>query len=545
MLNNKLSLDIKRAEINFIYSFIPVCNFTFSKDHKIDEVFHNNNYVFPDLSLLKKMFPNSTMENPKERRGGLSAYLALQHNIGSESLSELKCQLFQVKDGKPILEDGKPVLKVTLKPILRFFPTGCSCNLSVWINKENENQKINTLDIQKILHLVGNIDNHEASYKLKVDSNDEYPYFKKELFYSIFDLHRILVSEKEKEWHGIVKKIIQDSGKSSLSKDYTTNSDPYNPHIKTLCREYLLIHNGPINKKEFEDDALVTKLLDKKIIKENVEDHFYAFFIDSLMNEDKLSEHLSQKSFNENEKEKVLSVWRQCHKPVPEPQYPWLMINLELNERNVFCESFYNKDGAISYKNKQKAIRKYEDLIAPLIYRSPIDDISSWETEPAYLYSSDTGGRKGFYNMFLNSKFFVHITRRSILTIANSFNENPAIFVLPTLKDISEITHSRWQTLVILNKMTDNLIRRFSYNTIDAREKLQNMISLFNMSSCCLEDPSIYTVSGNALREIHDDIVNTFKLKELADTLLVKINLLEKTYTRTTEKNFYSVFPTS
>jgi len=528
MPNDKPSLDIKSAEVNFIYSFIPVCNFTLLRNHKINEVFPKNNYLFPDLDLLKKMFPKSIMGNPDEaeRNGELSAYLALQHSIGSESLPIIECQFDA---------DNERKIKITIKPILRFFPTGCSCNLSVNIGEKNKH--ITHFVIHDLLNLVGNIENEKAQKRLTATKDYPYLEIEEKMDFSIFDIYKKIINKKETVW--------KEETIENLVEESTDNASLKDAHIKILCRDYLLFRNGPINKNEFDDYNLVSTLCKLNILEFDKNDIHSVYFKDSITDKDKLEERLVQKELdkdekkNQEKKEIVLDVWDHGFKPVPEPQYPCVMINLELSEGNAFCSSFYNKDGTISYNDKQEAIRKYEDLIAPLLFRAPIDNINKWETEPAYLYSSGTCGKKGFYNMFLNSKLFVHITRRSILTISNSFKEKPASFILPTLKNISEITHSRWQTLVILNKMIDKLIRRFSYNKIAAEEKLENMITMINLYSCCLEDPNIYVVSGNALREINEEIINTFNLNGLADALIKKIDLLEKVYRRSTEKRMF------
>ena len=104
MSNDKLSLNIKSAEINFIYSFMPVCNFVFRKSESVD-VFPDNNYVFPDINLKKKMFPKSTMRPPEYRMGRLSAYLALKQDTGYESLPYLKAEVV-IKNSETTLKEG-------------------------------------------------------------------------------------------------------------------------------------------------------------------------------------------------------------------------------------------------------------------------------------------------------------------------------------------------------------------------------------------------------------------------------------------------------
>lgn len=545
MSDKKLSLNIKSAEINFIYSFLAVCNFTLTDDCRISEVFPENSYVFPNISLLKRMFPGSMMGNPIERTGALSAYLSLQHNIGYETLPSLECKLFIRKEmndeDRNAIEYADADLALTIEPTLRFFPTGCSCNMSVWVNKNGENQKVDQIHIHKMLRMVRNIENKDAKHKLKINPSEKYPFFKEGQYYSIHDLFKFLIMEKEKEWFELVEIIRENSRYISR----------YTPYIKILCKDYLRLFNGPISKSEFKDEQLFNNLLNNKIIIKYDNNSDFVYFVGSITyneeeikitNEEELKKVLKQFNSSENDEQIILRIWRQCHKAVPEPQYPWAIINIELNEKNAFCESFYRKSGTRSFIDKQKAIRKYENLIAPLIYRSPIADINEWETEPAYLYSSHQSGKKGIYNMFLNSQFFVHITRRSIFSITDSFTQKPASFVLPTLKNISETTHSRWQTLVILNKMMDETIRRFSYNFMETSEKLEHMISMINLSSSCLEDPNTYVVSGNAVREIYDNLISTFKLNELSDVLIKKINLLEKVYQRGAEKDVYKKY---
>jgi hypothetical protein len=220
-----------------------------------------------------------------------------------------------------------------------------------------------------------------------------------------------------------------------------------------------------------------------------------------------------------------------------ESNVPWLSVAFEIdstgNAYKAFCGSFSEFSRIVAIKNKMEAISTYETQIAPFIYRSIDKKFDDYQIEPCYDNYSDIKRYHGFENMYVDARLFMHLSRRSIFLLTDSFERKPGNYILPTLFDICEINHTRWQSLLILNRMLDEKIKSFSnhkYDLLSSKEKLSIIIQILKKSSICLDDPTSYVISGDSLREVHDMIISTFKIKDLQQLALQKSEMLERIY---------------
>lgn len=224
-----------------------------------------------------------------------------------------------------------------------------------------------------------------------------------------------------------------------------------------------------------------------------------------------------------------------------EVQTPWVVTMLELGEGDAlhsFCSSFSDLPLKDRYNKKIEAIHNYENIIAPILYRAP-DDNLHWDSEPTYNFKPNALDDH-LHNLYFLSKLFIQMSRRSIILITDNLNDRPSSYVIPTLLDIVEMTHTRWQNLIIQNVLLDRSIKILSDNKKKPKEELSLLISTINNVSQCLEDPLIYNVSGNILREIGLELRKTFRIEELTSLLLNKISLLEKVDEYSDQRDLYS-----
>lgn len=232
-----------------------------------------------------------------------------------------------------------------------------------------------------------------------------------------------------------------------------------------------------------------------------------------------------------HEQEGKLSIMCNDHllKTDPEPQTPWVVTVLELTEpaHKAFCDSFSNADSPLLAKSK--AISAFEQDIAPILFRSVTG--SDFQVEPAYIRSAYLEQRPGIYNMNVDARLFVHISRRSILCLCDRQKEDPAAYFIPVLLDLCEITRARWHALILMNKIMDESLKNFrSGEGTTPKQRLERIISLSDRFATCLEDPGTFVCSGDALREIHERLKDTFRIKDLAEVILRKLDMLERLY---------------
>ena len=78
--------------------------------------------------------------------------------------------------------------------------------------------------------------------------------------------------------------------------------------------------------------------------------------------------------------------------------------------------------------------------------------------------------------------------------------------------------------------MLDNSLKNFSNAERTPKDRLKSIIELINKFTTSLEEPSTYLISGDALREIHEELISSFRLEKLIELLLKKIDMLERLY---------------
>jgi hypothetical protein len=220
-----------------------------------------------------------------------------------------------------------------------------------------------------------------------------------------------------------------------------------------------------------------------------------------------------------------------------ESKVPWVITNLELIKENETV-SFLFRDypdllRSEATKKKLEEIRPYENELAHYLYRIVDEKYGDFKTDPFYESFETLKRFNGLNSLYLDSRFYIQASRRSILTITEDKYKNPGSYLLPTLYDICEITHTRWQSLILLNMNLDIYVRIFSNHSVDTMlpsEKLKIMLNSTKRILANTENPILYTVSGDTLKEISEVLGDTFKLKELEENALKKLNLLEKIF---------------
>ncbi|MBF0555208.1 MAG: hypothetical protein HQK96_11745 [Nitrospirae bacterium] len=221
-----------------------------------------------------------------------------------------------------------------------------------------------------------------------------------------------------------------------------------------------------------------------------------------------------------------------------EPQTPWVVTVLDVSDPavNVFCGTFCNDESPM--RAKSTAIRKYEESIAPILFRSVTG--ADFMLEPAYIRSAHLERLSGISNMNVDARLFVTMSRRSILCMCKKQDDDPAAYFVPVLLDLCEMTRARWHTLVIMNKIIDESMKNFRVGkgALSPKERLQKIINLSDKFIACLEDPSAYVCSGDALREIHERLLDTFKIKDMTEVALKKLDMLERLFSHGLEMSW-------
>jgi hypothetical protein len=214
-----------------------------------------------------------------------------------------------------------------------------------------------------------------------------------------------------------------------------------------------------------------------------------------------------------------------------EPQTPWVITLLEVDgaEERAFCSDFRDEDDPV--KRKAEAIRPFLPEIAPILFRSVSSRDRGLLLEPAYLPTKD--GNLGLFNMNLDARLFVTMSRRSILCICSKKDQDPTRYFLPGLLDLCEMVRIRWHMLVVMHRLMDETVRSMRKKPKEdllPKEKLQEIIKLREWMVTSLEDPGIYVLAGDALSRLHANLQEIFSLRELRETILGKIDLLDRLY---------------
>ena len=307
----------------------------------------------------------------------------------------------------------------------------------------------------------------------------------------------------------------------------------------TCFRENGLINHEDVYKvlqiisTEENNNASQTFILDDEIINNRTHEYsLYKFF------KYRLKEKIERVNRENNVDIKLLCLSENIitESSLYESSVPWVITTIETEDKDILdsvCFSSNDFKRSEAVHEKLNRIAKYEKFIAPLLYRAIDQNFDSYKIEPSYDSFSLDPISTGLYNMYIDARFYLHMSRRSIFTLCNSLNEKPASYLLPTLFDINEICHTRWQSLIVLNMILDKYIRKFSNHVIDTftpKEKLTIIIKLMKKTLAGLDDPMSYVISGDSLREFYERLVESYKLKIIEDNAIKKVNMLNSLY---------------
>lgn len=224
-----------------------------------------------------------------------------------------------------------------------------------------------------------------------------------------------------------------------------------------------------------------------------------------------------------------------------ENQTPWVVTITEVDGEieQAFCRDYSNENDPSAAK--MRAIRKYEKDIAPIVFRSM--DLQMFFLEPAYTDPPTPNGLPGLYNMGLDARLYINISRRSALCICENKDQDTAGFFLPDLLNICEIVRARWHMLILMNRVLDITMKEVrEYATEDdgrmpvstkkrkAEDHVYTFMILKDWLSTSSEDPGIYVVAGDALSRLNDHLVDTFRIEELRGLVMNKLDLMERIY---------------
>lgn len=401
-----------------------------------------------------------------ENRRGLSTYLALKHDMAYIRLSNITGKIDN--------------LNIVIEPTIRLFPLGSTCCLTVHASTKDdhegsENKDITISDVHKLLHMVSQKHNDPA--KFRITNLNDAPF--------------------------------------NIENNTTTLFNLYNQITETMVNSY--------NELTPED---ARKLIEKATREEGLTD-------------EKTIKAEGDAAADAKEKvEKLKLIGKEnANTSLEEYQTPWVISVIELLKDeetdnpevyNAFCSSFDDESIVNPLVEKHKAIRKYEKQFAPILYRSVMGE--NFQIEPAYTDLVIGGRPVVLYNMNVDARLFVQTSRRSVMCICNDQTKDPAAYFLPGLIDLCEMIFSRSNTMIILNRELDKKLKNFSGKDMSAQVKLNRIISVINHFTSCLEDPSSYVISGDALREIHEKLIDTTRVNSLTDIVLKKIDMLERLY---------------
>jgi hypothetical protein len=215
-----------------------------------------------------------------------------------------------------------------------------------------------------------------------------------------------------------------------------------------------------------------------------------------------------------------------------ESQSPWVITVAEVDGdvASAFCDGADN--GEDPARSKMLRLRRYEQDIAPILFRSVTDTLF---LEPAYVQPPTPVGVPGLFSVNLDARLFVSMSRRAILCICRNDNEDPAAYFIPGLLDICELVRGRWHALIILNKLLDLTIRDIASRKGTRQMRQAKLMERRQALATCLEDPTLYIVAGDALSKLYSDLKDIFRLEDLKSTLLTKMDLADKVLSDTQE----------
>ena len=507
------NLKIKKVTLTCIYSFLPVYDGMNYDQLIIDCLIKSKHptsksgYGKPDI--------DASEEHPCNRTG-LSSYLALNTHIGYEKLKTISTTL------------GK--LNLTIYPLFRFYSHGCSMTFHI-VAERKDKRYVSIEEAYELQKIVSSEKNNLS--KITLDFGDNVPqtlfsYYMQEVNKKLIRTNdtffEMLLKDEENPLPGHIQKQKEAIKRILSEKKYFLDLF----HKKKIDHDSINI----ISNKEclININKLLTNVIsngDNGLDKSDLEDisKFIERHIVSLLC---LKEQIVISPYLNIKEGDVYSTTIE-----QESHVPWMITCLELDQGkalNTFCSSFPGDSRVKANKKKLSQIAKFEKYIAPFIYRAVGHGYEELEIDPAHDSFQEFSKLNGFNNCYLDARLYIHMSRRSILTITRNNYKQPASYVLPTLFDLCELTHTRWQALIVLNMVLDKYVKVFSNHKIDKytpSQKLQIIMIVIKKSLSNLENPTNYVVSGDSLREIHELLVNTYKLDKLDKMALRKSELLE------------------
>lgn len=501
---------IKRITVNYIYSFLPA-----TKELIYDESIINslsNSKTF-DNSEVGGGKPNISLEKEDPRnRIGLSSYLAIKSLSGFELIEPITAKLNSID--------------IKIFPLFRFFPHGSSLDFQIVGTKEKNNIIIE--EAYPFMHLASTEGNKTAMQKLSV-FNPENDIWEE---YTIFNIFKNLVSKKIFVANKYYFKSMIDNKCLEVPKIVLENID-----LQKVLLEFIEQNNYFINFGLYSDNLEeISNETTEQNTKQNKIKDFCLLLREKYEIDDKTIYDIN--NFILHNLISIICLEEELldYKKYEEVNVPWVITNFELNEGRVlkdFCNDYSDVPRSLATKTKIEQIRNYDQYLAHFLYRLVDESFLAFKVEPAYDSYNNSTRYNGYDNMYLDARLYLHASRRSILTVTDNNFSKPGSYFLPTLFDLCEGIHTRWQAMIAINIILDNYIRVFANHKIDQfspSEKLKIIMRLLKKSLASLENPINYVVSGDTLRELHDKLVETFKIEELENNSLKKIEFLEKIY---------------
>lgn len=517
-------LEVRKAEINFIYSCIPTykgVNISFKglfgpklPNERLD--FAYDGYTLSekeeelqklgkhraDHNLIDELKAFDQLKYKRYRpqcRKGISQYLTLDLDMGfiRPQINLENCWLEYNDDKYPdteVFESHKTVfthpnesIRLTIRPLIRYFASGMSVSFKITI-KHKEGLNFNEHELYKVLHLVGMNQNCPSNYIICFKHSD-------------------------------------------MVSDYDLFSNE--EHIN----KYFSRHDGIIKITLYN----LFKLINQRCILEPLKTRFRA--------SEKSSVKMLCSSFTIKQDNDELNLFQE-----PEAQSPWVVSSIELSEGcySEFSSCYEDSKMQVLGTEKAKKLKKYVNSITPLLFRGPDLNLLDFKFDATYYhYSEWESDYLSNYSIHFDNRLFVQMSRRSILTITREDGikkHYPGKYFIPSLLDICEIVRVRWQTLVILNYISDLHIRAIKTgdyfeetNDLVSSSGIEQIINQIYLLSTCLDSVSSYVVSGDALREIQERMNDTFRLEELSRLVLKKAEILEKLRSLTMRKKALDV----
>lgn len=490
-------MKIKRATLNLIYSFLPVAGDMGYDDNVFKALYKSNKDSCISgkgkLETSELKHENYTVEELDFfNRNGLSSYLSLDLNIGYETEEIIH------------VNDYSDNFIIKLIPYFRYFSFGSSLTFHVVVEPKVDNSYIAIEEVYALLKIISTERNNAS--KIRFNINDS--------LMTIFQFYKLLVTQKLIRANRYYFDLILNDTENPVSEEIKNGKELI---IATLEQNQYFIDFLHKNDKK-ETFNHIRTILSSESQQKAANVNLVNFIIDNCI----ALLCLKEKHIISND--------------TKETNIPWLISNLELEESqelDVLCSTHNGLPRYTAIEKKQEEIRKIENNLAPILYRAIDAKFTDYKLEPTYDSFSDVNNVKGLNNMYLDARFYLHMSRRSILTICGNRYEKPANYLIPTLLEICESAHTRWQGLIVLNLILDHNIRNFANHKADRlkpSEKLRIIINLFKKTLSCLENPSSYVISGDSLREINEMLADTYNLKLLEDNTLKKINVLEKVF---------------